>query len=132
PEDIESLLDHFFAYFCKLFNVEKHISPETKHILQSYHWPGNVRELRNLIESMIVSVPSLTIEPVDLPLHFSIHSYIESAHTLKQRMEQFEKRIVIDALQKKPSIRKAAEYLGVDHSTLVKKIKRWNIIFPRL
>ena len=131
PEDIESLLDHFFAYFCKLFNVEKHISPETKHILQSYHWPGNVRELRNLIESMIVSVPSLTIEPVDLPLHFSIHSYIESAHTLKQRMEQFEKRIVIDALQKKPSIRKAAEYLGVDHSTLVKKIKRWNIILPR-
>jgi len=132
PEDIESLLDHFFAYFCKLFNVEKHISPETKHILQSYHWPGNVRELRNLIESMIVSVPSLTIEPVDLPLHFSIHSYIESAHTLKQRMEQFEKRIIIDTLQKKPSIRKAAEYLGVDHSTLVKKIKRWNIIFPRL
>ncbi|RID84008.1 PAS domain S-box protein [Peribacillus asahii] len=128
PEDIESLLDHFFAYFCKLFNVEKHISPETKHILQSYHWPGNVRELRNLIESMIVSVPSLTIEPVDLPLHFSIHSYIESAHTLKQRMEQFEKRIIIDALQKKPSIRKAAEYLGVDHSTLVKKIKRWNNI----
>ncbi|TWI59672.1 sigma-54 interaction domain-containing protein [Halalkalibacter nanhaiisediminis] len=132
PEDIEVLLDHFFAYFCKLFNIEKHVSPETKHILQSYHWPGNVRELRNLVESMIVSVPSLTIEPVDLPPHFNIHSYPESAQTLKQRVEQFEKRIIFDALQKKTSIRKAAEHLGVDHSTLVKKIKKWNMTIPRL
>ncbi len=131
PEDIEVLLDHFFSYFCKLFNVEKHVSAETKHILQSYHWPGNVRELRNLVESMIVSVPSIMIEPVDLPPHFSIHSYSESSHTLKQRVEQFEKRMIIDALHKKPSIRKAAEYLGVDHSTLVKKIKKWKMTIPK-
>ncbi|MFB7637374.1 sigma 54-interacting transcriptional regulator [Peribacillus butanolivorans] len=130
PEDVEILLDHFFAYFCKLYNVEKHVSSETKHILQSYHWPGNVRELRNLVESMIVSVPSFTIEPVDLPPHFSIHSCSESAQTLKLRMEQFEKRMITEALQKKPSIRKAAEYLGVDHSTLVKKIKKWNMTIP--
>jgi transcriptional regulator with PAS, ATPase and Fis domain len=45
-------------------------------------------------------------------------------------MEQFEKRMIIEALQKKPSIRKAAEYLGVDHSTLVKKIKKWNMTIP--
>ncbi|MCK6259346.1 sigma 54-interacting transcriptional regulator [Fictibacillus sp. KIGAM418] len=126
PEDIEVLLDHFFTYFCKLFNIEKHVSPETKQILQSYHWPGNVRELRNLVESMIVSVPSLTIEPVDLPPHFSIHGNSESVHTFKQRMGQFEKRVIMDALHKKPSIRKAAEYLGVDHSTLVKKMKKWD------
>ncbi|MDM5338465.1 sigma 54-interacting transcriptional regulator [Fictibacillus enclensis] len=127
PEDIHALLQHFFAHFCKLYNVEKHISQDTLHILENYHWPGNVRELRNLVESMIVSVPSLTIEPVDLPPHFRIQNHPESILPLKQRVKLFEKRLIEDALQRKPSIRKAAAYLGVDHSTLVKKIKTFNM-----
>ncbi|KSU86004.1 PAS domain S-box-containing protein [Fictibacillus enclensis] len=127
PEDIHALLQHFFVHFCKLYNVEKHISQDTLHILENYHWPGNVRELRNLVESMIVSVPSLTIEPVDLPPHFRIQNHPESILPLKQRVKLFEKRLIEDALQRKPSIRKAAAYLGVDHSTLVKKIKTFNM-----
>ncbi|OMP66517.1 Fis family transcriptional regulator [Domibacillus epiphyticus] len=127
PEDIEILIDHYFSYFCKLYNIEKHVSHETKRILQNYHWPGNVRELKNLVEGMLVSVPSLTIEPVDLPPHFNIQHSQESSPTLKQRVEQFEKRIVHDALHKKNTIRKAADYLGIDHSTLVKKMKRWKM-----
>ncbi|MGG1576157.1 sigma-54 interaction domain-containing protein [Fictibacillus sp. NRS-1165] len=127
PEDIHVLLQHFFAHFCKLYNVEKHISQDTLHILENYHWPGNVRELRNLVESMIVSVPSLTIEPVDLPPHFRIQNHPESILPLKQRVKLFEKRLIEDALQRKPSIRKAAATLGVDHSTLVKKIKKFHM-----
>jgi PAS domain S-box-containing protein len=127
PEDIDVLLNYFFAYFCKLFNIEKHLLPETKNILQCYHWPGNVRELRNLVENMIVSVPSLYIKPSDLPPHFSAHSQPDSSLTLKQQVEQFEKRIILDTLEKRTSLRKAAVYLGIDHSTLIKKLKKWNI-----
>ncbi|OLN21569.1 Fis family transcriptional regulator [Domibacillus antri] len=127
PEDIEILLDHFFAYFSKLYNIEKHVSAETKHILQNYHWPGNVRELRNLVEGMLVSVPSLTIEPVDLPPHFTSQPHTKSLSSLKERVEQYEKRIIQDALHKHDSIRKTAAFLGVDHSTLVKKMKKWGM-----
>lgn len=127
PEDVQILIDHFFSYFCKLYNVKKQLSPETKPILQSYRWPGNVRELKNLVESMIVSVPSLTIEAVDLPPHIRTHRYQTASLTLKQRIEQFEQRIVKDALRENSSIRKAAEALGVDHSTLVKKMKKWEL-----
>jgi PAS domain S-box-containing protein len=126
-EDIDVLLNHFFSYFCKLYNIEKHLSPETKNILQSYHWPGNVRELRNLVENMIVSVPSLYIKPSDLPPHFSTHSQPDSSLTLKQQVEQFEKRLILDTLEKRTSLRKAAVSLGIDHSTLIKKLKKWNI-----
>jgi PAS domain S-box-containing protein len=126
PEDIDILLDHFFSYFCRLYNIKKHLSSETKQMLQRYHWPGNVRELKNLVESMIVSVPALTIESIDLPPHIS-RQHPQSSHTLKQQVEQFEKKVIMEALQTKPSIRKAAEFLGVDHSTLVKKIKKWNL-----
>ncbi|WP_419881982.1 sigma 54-interacting transcriptional regulator [Peribacillus sp. B-H-3] len=125
PEDIEILIDHFFSYFCRLYNIHKLLSNETKSILQSYHWPGNVRELRNLAESMVVSVPSFKIEPEDLPPHFHKIALPETSPNLKLRVEQYEKRIILDALQKHGSIRKAAEYLGVDHSTIVKKLKKW-------
>ncbi|XJZ27059.1 sigma 54-interacting transcriptional regulator [Bacillota bacterium Lsc_1132] len=126
-EDIEFLIDYFFSHFCRLYNIKKRLSPETKTILQNYHWPGNVRELKNLVESMIVSVPSLTIESIDLPPHIGMDHDKESLLTLKQRVEQFEKKIIRDALQSKTSIRKTAQSLGIDHSTLVKKIKKWNL-----
>ncbi|MCP8969859.1 sigma 54-interacting transcriptional regulator [Ectobacillus ponti] len=127
PEDIAVLLEHFFSYFCRLYSIEKQLSPETKRILQGYHWPGNVRELKNLIEGMIVSIPSLVIEAVDLPPHISITGQNQIPVTLRERVEQFERKLVKDALQLHPSIRKTAEALGVDHSTLVKKLKKWGL-----
>jgi PAS domain S-box-containing protein/TyrR family helix-turn-helix protein len=127
PEDIEPLLDHYFSFYCKLYRINKHLSPQTKEILQHYHWPGNVRELKNLMENMVVSVPSQFIEPHDLPLHIYDRTNSGTCLTLKQRVEQFEKRIIHEAIQKNPSLRKAAEQLGIDHSTLVKKLKKWNM-----
>ncbi|NEU31896.1 PAS domain S-box protein [bacterium LRH843] len=123
PEDTEILLEHFFSYYSQLYNIEKVLSVETKKLLKSYHWPGNVRELKNLVESMIVSVPSQIIKPTDLPQHFISQSYKDSS--LKHRIEQFEKTIILDAIQKNSSIRNAAKSLGVHHSTLVKKMKKW-------
>lgn len=127
PEDIEPLLDHYFSFYCKLYRMNKQLSPDTKNILKNYHWPGNVRELKNLVENMIVSVPSQSIEPHDLPLHIYEQTNSGASLTLKQRVEQFEKRMISEAIQKHSSLRKAAEQLGVDHSTLVKKLKKWNM-----
>lgn len=129
-QDIEILLDHFLSYFSRTYNVHKELSPETRQLLKEYGWPGNVRELKNLVESMIVSVPSLKIEPDDLPPHISMGMMSSPASqplTLKQRVEKFEKKLVLDELKKQPSIRKTAEQLGIDHSTLVKKMKKWKL-----
>ncbi|ALS25221.1 sigma 54-interacting transcriptional regulator [Paenibacillus naphthalenovorans] len=127
PEDIEVLVEHYFSYYCRLFRIEKQLSEKTKHILYAYHWPGNVREMRNLIENMIVSVPSTLIEPHHLPQHIYDSTLPWSHGTLKQRVEEFEKRMIQEALEKHKSLRKAAAILGVDHSTLVKKLKRWQL-----
>lgn len=127
PEDIDVLVDHYFSYYCRSFRIEKHLSDQTKHILNAYHWPGNVREMRNLIENMIVSVPSTVIEPHHLPQHIYDSTLPWSNGTLKQRVEEFEKRMIQEALEQHQSLRKAAAVLGVDHSTLVKKLKRWKI-----
>jgi PAS domain S-box-containing protein len=132
PDDIEVLADHFFTSFCKSYNIQKEMSSETREMLKRYSWPGNVRELKNLVESMIVSVPSLIIEVGDLPPH--IHRDTKNKGdspdlraTLKQKVEQYEKNLVIDALKNHDSIRMTAKTLGIDHSTLIKKLKRWGI-----
>lgn len=124
-EDIGPLTDHYFAYFCRQYRIDKQISQETRQVLQNYHWPGNVRELRNLIENMIVSVPSRVIEPAHLPPHIQDRSQPDAGVSLKERVQQFERRLIQEAIGNHQSIRKAAEQLGIDHSTLVKKLQRW-------
>ncbi|MGR6118272.1 TyrR/PhhR family helix-turn-helix DNA-binding protein [Aeribacillus composti] len=76
---------------------------------------------------MIVLVPSQLIELHHLPLHIHDQKNGEEALTLKQRVEKFEQRIVKDVIKKHPSLRIAAKELGIDHSTLVKKLKRWGL-----
>ncbi|MGZ9585600.1 sigma 54-interacting transcriptional regulator [Paenibacillus marinisediminis] len=126
PEDVEALVDHFFHYYSKTYRIEKQLSPETQQLLNNYRWPGNVRELRNLIENMIVSIPSHVIEPHHLPQHVYETGLPSTYGSLKQRLEEFEKRAIQETLDKHGSIRQAALALGVDHSTLVKKMKRWS------
>jgi PAS domain S-box-containing protein len=127
PEDFEPLLDHYLTFYCKLYRIHKQLSPRTKAVLQQYHWPGNVRELKNLMESLVVSVPARYIEPDDLPAYIHIQNPLDisTSLTLKEKVEQFEKRLVYEAIEKSSSLRKAAERLGIDHSTLIKKLKRW-------
>ncbi|WP_337958000.1 sigma-54 interaction domain-containing protein [Guptibacillus sedimenti] len=124
--DIEVLVDHYFSYYCTKYHIEKRLTKETHLALLAYSWPGNVRELKNMIENLVVSVPAISIEPHHLPVHIT-DSRIKGSEplTLKERVENFEKRIIKDALQKHPSIRSAAKELGIDHSTLVKKMKKW-------
>lgn len=126
-EDIAELIDHFFSYYNNIYHMQKKLANETKKLLISYHWPGNVRELRNVMESMIVSVPSEEIEPHHLPFHIYEQQDMDRALTLKQRVEQYEKRIVKETLAQSRSIRHAAQMLGINHSTLVKKLQRWQL-----
>lgn len=124
-KDVEVLIDYFFQSFCQLYHIDKQLAEETKRVLFTYSWPGNVRELKNLIENMVVSIPAQQIEPYHLPLHITEHSRANPCSSLKQRVEQFEQNVVHETLKKTPSLRKAASELGIDHSTLVKKLQRW-------
>jgi transcriptional regulator with PAS, ATPase and Fis domain len=123
-EDIEVLIDHFFHLFCRKFRIEKQLSSDTIEVLKNYDWPGNVRELKNLMENLIVSVPFTVIEPSHLPPH--LHRPCQDpGQSLKERVLEYEKRLVREAIEKHGSIRMAAQELGIDHSTLLKKMKRW-------
>ena len=58
----------------------------------------------------------------------SPYSYYTDKYTsLKDAVKEFEKDIIVDAIQEHGSKRKAAVALGMDHSTLIKKCQRYGI-----
>ncbi|MBE6185224.1 sigma-54 interaction domain-containing protein [Heyndrickxia ginsengihumi] len=125
-DDVEILIDYFFNSFKQQYRMEKELLLETKKVLQGYHWPGNIRELKNVVESIIVSIPDKIITPEHLPRHIFQTSYKSIPKTLKDQVENYEKMLVEEAIKRKQSIRQAAKELGIHHTTLVKKLKRWN------
>lgn len=129
-EDIPYLVERFCADFSKKYGKDTRIGAAGMELLQSYRWPGNIRELENLLERIVVTnsggiitrdVVYAALNPDGGHGHLS-HS---AGGTLRQRVSAFEREVVLQALEREGSLRKAAKALGVDHSTLVKKYRRF-------
>ena len=134
-EDIPYLVDRFCQDFSKKYGKETHISAAGMDLLLSYRWPGNIRELENLLERIIVTNSGgiLTRDVVYSALNpDGSHSHLPtpSAGTLRQQVSLFEREVILRALEQEGSLRKAAKALGVDHSTLVKKMHQFQLSDP--
>jgi PAS domain S-box-containing protein len=132
-EDIYSLLVYFMGKYNKKYNTNKKLSNDIIEKLTHYPWPGNVRELQNFVERMIVITKDEDISYEDIKDYF-IGRYDEDflgekrgELTLKEQLEEVEKAAVEKALRHYGSTRKAADALGVDQSTVVRKAKKYNI-----
>lgn len=130
--DIPLLAERFCQAFCKKYGRDMTITPDGLELLTRYPWPGNIRELENLIERIVVTNASggaITRGLVLAALSSNGH-FPEGAHaagTLKQQVSAYEREIVLQAVEREGSIRRAARALGVDHSTLVKKLRQYGV-----
>ncbi len=133
-EDIILLLLHFLNFYNKKYRKDKQLSADILEKMQSYPWPGNVRELRNLIERLVVTVDEAMIEPKHLPAYIrdnaretkdiEIHRMIQ----LKDAFEYVEKELLEMARQKYGSTTRMAEALGVNQSTISRKMQKYGIV----
>jgi DNA-binding NtrC family response regulator len=134
-EDIPLLVDHFLKKYSEENDLPtRQISTEALRPLVTYSWPGNVRELENTIERAVVlsSDPLIGIDL--LPDHIVgrgsaiPHLETSAATTLFGIMEDCERRIIIDMLERcNWNQTEAAERFHVPLSTLNQKIKRLSI-----
>jgi PAS domain S-box-containing protein len=130
-EDIVALSEYFIKNFCKKYDKSLRFSPGGIDELVAYEWPGNVRELENMIERIVVVNPTGTVitrEHVYSALnHSGMKPELEKlgGEKLKDLIAAYEKTIILSAIEHEGSMRKAAQVLGVDHSTLVKKCKTY-------
>ncbi|MCX5905785.1 MAG: sigma-54-dependent Fis family transcriptional regulator, partial [Deltaproteobacteria bacterium] len=116
------------------------IEPEAMNYLMQYHWPGNVRELENIIERMVILTNHEMITFEDLPEKFHTLSPAEPAHpldipeegiSLDSAVSEYEKRLILEALNKTGWVKNtAAQLLNLNRTTLIEKIKRQNLQRP--
>ena len=136
PEDIQILAD----FFLQKYNAEtgrkiKGFAPHVRHQLQRYRWPGNVRELKNAIERAVVLAQGETIEMEDLTLtklttasesQFDFGTLVEEYRPMS--LEEVECRHIEETLASTAwNKSKAASILGVERSTLDRKIKKYGL-----
>ena len=101
----------------------------------SYDWPGNIREVQNVIERLVVinQYQFIDFKMISQTLGVGIASPAPSApsddqsYDLKSAVESLEMSIIQKALHDFPSGRKAAAALGIDHSTLIKKCRKYGL-----
>ena len=133
-EEVPILTEYFAAQVAAQNGWrEKHFSAEALELLKLYTWPGNVRELRNVVERVLLLSGSdaITADVVNLslPAAHSGESALPVANgTLAQRMESFEREVLLSELRRHHHhMTNAARALGLERSHLYKKCQQLGI-----
>jgi len=135
--DIPLLAEHFLARVCEESGKPpKRFDEQAMAALQRFSWPGNVRELQNVIERAVLLGRDATIGVEDLPPQMKLAGGVPVApigeQSLKDALEAPERQIILDVLEMNHWNRQAtAESLGINRTTLYKKMKRLGLNEPR-
>jgi Nif-specific regulatory protein len=133
PDDIDLLASHFLGRFARETGRRlEGFTPEALAAMQAYHWPGNIRELRNCIERAVVLSASSSIDVSDLALSTLAAPgdtgkiQAPSAGFSPEPLADVEKRHILATLESTGGNKsKAAGLLGIERSTLDRKLARW-------
>ena len=152
PDDIEPLVDEFIRRLQNEKALGLQLDKGAMRVLRDYSWPGNVRELANLIERLVVIRPNGIVRMTDLPwplveppeqdagLPDILSSNVAPTGSdprarlpaegfdLKKYLADIERDMIKKALDESNGVvQHAAELLGVGRTTLVEKIRRYEI-----
>ncbi|NLE66477.1 MAG: sigma 54-interacting transcriptional regulator [Lentisphaerae bacterium] len=126
--DIPLLVEHFRRRLNAETgkNVES-IAPEVFDLLMRHDYPGNVRELENIMQHAFVICRGAVIQAAHLPLELTAARGVEQAPA-PLTLKSLEKRAIQDALRDHANNRSAAaRQLGIDPSSLYRKMQRYGI-----
>ncbi len=133
-QDIAPMARHFLQKFNKKYRQQKKLLPEVYRYFETYYWPGNIRELENTVERLVVSSLKDTIDIHDETLTNYFFSGTNAKPVavydiipLNEAQEMVEKELIQKSLILYGSFRRAAKILGVDHSTLIRKARKYGL-----
>ena len=136
PGDVPLLAQHFLESVCADVGKEvQGFTPEAVSAMQRYAWPGNVRELQNVVERAVLLGRGTMVGVEDLAANIRATpaSAIPTAagRTLKEALAGPERQIILEVLESNGWNRNGtAEALGINRTTLYKKMKRLGLEDP--
>lgn len=127
-DDIVFLTKKFLKLFNEKYNRNKVIDNSVVEVFNKYTWPGNVRQLKNTVERMVVLSNNDLITTYDIPEnimdeveHCAVR--ISGNLTLKEAVQKLEDQMIKSACNRCGNAKEAADELGINTSTLERKIK---------
>ncbi|MBS0203914.1 MAG: sigma 54-interacting transcriptional regulator [Planctomycetes bacterium] len=137
--DIAILANHFVERFAKKSGRPVHsLSPAAVTALVNYPWPGNVRELQNTIERAVILCSGDTLGPADIQLSalgagdLRIIDDKSRAAFRPVSVDIIEQEHILATLEwTKWNKSQAAHILGIERSTLDRKLKKYEVERPR-
>lgn len=126
-EDIEVLARHFADEACLHSNrAAVHWSAAALQALSNYAFPGNVRELKGFVERAVLLCENGELTPEHFPVPAIVGDPV--CLTLRERMEQFERSVLLECLSNSGGNRtRAARTLGVSRRTLLYRLAHLKI-----
>lgn len=131
-DDVPILSEFFLERFAaSRSKVPLHLSEEALEVLQSYDWPGNVRELENALERAAVLCEEGEITPSALPARLTektAQPLVSDRLPPNPSLEIIERAYIHWVLDTENGNKtRAAEVLGIDPSTLYRKLMRFGM-----
>jgi PAS domain S-box-containing protein len=131
-EDIPLLVTHLIAKFNRLQGKDiAGVADDVMTRLMEHDFPGNVRELENIIEQAFVLCRGGIIELNHLPVEMRPSGMPTRDESQPMSLAAMEKFLITESVRRRHGNRKrAAQDLGIDVSTLYRKIRDLNIDVP--
>jgi two-component system response regulator HydG len=131
-DDIPLLADHFLrGAAAQRGEPAKTLAPAALDALAAYQWPGTVRELENAIERAVILTPGDVVAPSALPERITarkVEPLVAERTPASPTLEAIERAYVLWVLQNEGGNKsRAAEVLGIDPSTLYRKLARYGV-----
>ena len=131
-DDFPLLVNHFILHFNRHFNKSiKQFSSSAYELLTEYTWRGNIRELENVIEHCFILCSGETIQLEHLPKRLQLkpdEKPKEQSTASLSNFKEAEREIIVSILNKHNGNRsKTAKELGIDTSTLWRKMKKLRV-----
>jgi DNA-binding NtrC family response regulator len=131
-DDIPLLAESFLEEIARKRNeTPKKLSAEAATQLQEYSWPGNVRELENAIERAVILASNGTIHPAALPDKIrqrKSEPLVAERSIPNPSLDAIERAYIMWVLGAEGGNKsRAADVLGIDASTLHRKLSRFEL-----
>jgi transcriptional regulator with PAS, ATPase and Fis domain len=134
PDDIFELIKYLMDKYNRQYSLRRRISPKTMEHIKSYPFPGNVRELKNMVKMATLMSETDSLD------HYILRNLKEprlnptpdgrepgGQMSLVAETLAYEKRLLQNAMTSYKTTREMARYLGVNQSTIVRKMKKHDL-----
>jgi DNA-binding NtrC family response regulator len=131
-DDIPLLTEHFLQHIAAMRKESvKRLHPDALEALQEYQWPGNVRELENALERAVILSTGESISADGLPHRVTERKsepLVSGRTPANPTLEAVERAYIMWVLQSEGGNKtRTAEALGIDPSTLYRKLSRYGV-----